>query len=350
MAGDSITIDGSLGEGGGQIVRSSLALSLVTGRPITLERIRAGRKKPGLRRQHLTAVQAARRISGAHAAGAEIGSAQLVFHPGRVTPGEYTFRIGSAGSTTLVLQTVLPALMIADGPSTVILEGGTHNPLAPPYDFLAHAYLPLLRRMGVRVESSLQRPGFYPAGGGRFSVSILPCRQLDRLELLERGEIQQRSVRAIVANLPHHIAQRECETIAQRTNWKKSCFAVEEAPAAPGPGNVVMIQLKCEHVNELFAGFGQRGVRAETVATRVLKETRRYIDADVPVGQYLADQLMLPLGIGAHQGGGGGAFRTLPLSLHSTTHLDILQKFLNVRVERNRDTSGGETVCIEPGP
>ena len=349
MTADTITIDGSQGEGGGQIVRSSLALSLVTGRAITIERIRARRKKPGLSRQHLTAVHAARQISGARVEGAEIGSAYLMFHPGGVTPGEYTFRIGSAGSTTLVLQTVLPALMIADGPSTVVLEGGTHNPLAPCYDFLDFAYLPLLQRMGVRVKASLQRPGFYPAGGGRFSVTVHPCRQLGRLELIDRGEILQRRVRAIVANLPRHIAERECETIAKKTNWKKSCFKVEQAPASPGPGNVVMIQLKCEHVNELFTGFGQRGVRAEVVASRVLKEARQYIDSSVPVGRHLADQLMLPLAIGAHQASGGGAFRTMALSPHSTTHLEILQRFLDVRIEVNSITSGGDTVRIEPG-
>jgi RNA 3'-terminal phosphate cyclase (ATP) len=325
-----------------------LALSLVTGRPITVEQIRARRKKPGLSRQHLTAVHAARQVSGARVEGAEIGSAHLMFHPGEVTPGEYTFRIGSAGSTTLVLQTILPALMIADGPSTVALEGGTHNPLAPCFDFLDHAYLPLLQRMGARVEASLQRPGFYPAGGGRFSVTVHPCRQLGRLELLERGEILQRRVRAIVANLPRHIAERECETIARKTNWKKSCFKIEEVPTSPGPGNVVMIQLKCEHVTELFTGFGQRGIRAEAVASRVLKEARQYIDAGVPVGQHLADQLMLPLAIGAHQASGGGAFRTLELSPHSTTHLEILQRFLDVRIQVDSHSSDGNTVRIEP--
>jgi RNA 3'-terminal phosphate cyclase (ATP) len=343
-----IQIDGSQGEGGGQIVRSSLALSLVTGIPVTIDRIRAARKRPGLARQHLTAVHAAREISGADVRGAEIGSSRLVFHPGAVRTGSFTFRIGTAGSTTLVLQTILPALMIADGASTVTLAGGTHNPLAPCFDFLAAAYLPLLRRMGVQVQASLKRPGFYPAGGGEFTVSIHPGPQLERLELLERGEILARRVRAVVANLPRHIAERECRAIARKTGWDDSCFAVEEIRDPPGPGNVVTIHVRCEHVDELFTGFGQRGVRAETVAERTLDEARRYLDADVPVGPHLADQLLLPLGIGAHQGSGGGVFRTLSLTPHATTHVQVLQRFLDVRIDVQDEAGGGCRVQVAP--
>ena len=343
-----IEIDGSLGEGGGQIVRSSLALSLVTGQPVTIDRIRAHRKKPGLGRQHLTAVQAAREVSGADLEGAAIGSTRLTFSPGPVRAGAYVFRIGTAGSTTLVLQTILPALMVAEGISTVTLEGGTHNPLAPCYDFLAHAYLPLLRRIGVPVQASLKRPGFYPAGGGEFTVSIHPCQQLKRLELLERGPIVARRVRAVVANLPRHIAERECQAIAKKTGWEPSCFAVQEISESAGPGNVVTIQLQFEHVDELFTGFGQRGVRAEVIATRTLKEARQYIHADVPVGEHLADQILLPLGIGAHQVGGGGVFRTMPLSQHATTHIEVLKRFLDIRIDVQGDAAGSSTVQIEP--
>ncbi len=342
-----IEIDGSLGEGGGQIVRSSLALSLVTGQSVTIDHIRANRKKPGLGRQHLTAVRAAREISRADVQGAAIGSTRLTFSPGPVRAGAYAFRIGTAGSTILVLQTILPALMVAEGDSTVTLEGGTHNPLAPCYDFLAHVYLPLLQRIGVRVSASLRRPGFYPAGGGEFTVSIHPCQQLERLELLERGPILARRVRAVVANLPRHIADRECQAIAKKTGWDPSCFAVQEISESAGPGNVVTIQLQCEHVDELFVGFGQRGVRAEVVATRTLKEARRYIDANVPVGEYLADQILLPLGIGAHQGSGGGVFRTLPLSPHATTHIEVLKRFLDIHIDVQSDATEASTVQVE---
>ena len=172
-----LTIDGSYGEGGGQVLRSSLAMSLVTGRPFVIENIRAGRKKPGLMRQHLTAVNAAVEVSHAEAAGAAIDSARLEFRPGQVTAGKYKFSVGTAGSATLVLQTVLPALLLADGESHLTLEGGTHNPFAPPLDFLTKAYLPLVNRMGPKVTvDPFYRPGFYPAGGGKFTVHVQPVR------------------------------------------------------------------------------------------------------------------------------------------------------------------------------
>ncbi len=341
-----LTIDGSQGEGGGQIVRSSLALSLVTGKPVTIERVRAGRRKPGLGRQHLKAVQAARKISKARVDGAELGSSRIVFQPGRVKAGNYSFRIATAGSTTLVLQTVLPALMIADGVSTITLEGGTHNPFAPPYDFLAKAYLPLLARMGPQVKANLERPGFYPAGGGKFTVEVAPVEKLGRLELIERGEIAARRVWAVVANLPGHIAERECRTIAKKTGWDVSCFEIHEIADSPGPGNVVMIEIESTNVTELFTGFGERGVRAETVAARVLDSALRYADVNVPIGENLADQLMLPLGIGAYQRTGGGVFRTLAPSQHSMTHIQVLKAFLDIKIRIQEDGCDDCTVRI----
>jgi len=342
-----LTIDGSQGEGGGQIVRSSLALSLVTGKPITLTHIRARRRKPGLMRQHLTAVQAARRIAAAEVQGAQIGSSRLVFVPGPVQPGAYEFDIGSAGSTTLVLQTVLPALMLGDTVSTLTLTGGTHNPLAPPYDFVAQAFLPLLARLGPHVETVLERHGFYPAGGGRLAVTIRPCRHLEPLALLDRGAIRSRRVRALVANLPRHIAERECRTIAERSGWDAASLAVEEVRGAHGPGNVVLIELATDAVTEVFTGFGEKGVRAEQVAARVWEAAARYLQAGVPVGEHLADQLLLPLGIGAHQGTGGGEFRTLGLSPHSLTHIAVLRQFLDVDVRVQQ--AGADNVIVRIG-
>ncbi len=389
-----LMIDGSQGEGGGQIVRSSLALSLVSGQPVTIENIRARRKRPGLMRQHLTAVQAAFEVSSGEVRGADVGSRTLVFRPGEVQSGDYHFRIGTAGSTTLVLQTVLPALMLVDGISTVTLEGGTHNPLAPPYDFLAHVYLPLLARLGPRVETRFDRPGFYPAGGGRFSVTIHPSPRLGALELIERGEVVAREVRAVVANLPRHIAERECRVIAERSRWDRKCFHIEERDDSPGPGNVVMIQIVAQHAIELITAFGQKGVRAERVAQDAWRDARRYLDAGVPVGEHLADQLLLPLGISAWQGReavsvttpgsgsffgensqpiaetstpknvtdspsfqgdqsssqerlrAGGTFRTLPLSQHALTHIEVLKQFLEVQVEIAASDDGNVEVTV----
>ncbi|MHC4608462.1 MAG: RNA 3'-terminal phosphate cyclase, partial [Planctomycetota bacterium] len=214
-----LTIDGSIGEGGGQILRTSLGLSLVTGKPFRLEKIRAARPKPGLRAQHHTAVEAAAKIGRAEVTGAKIKSQEITFVPGEVEPGEYTFHVGTAGSATLVLQTVLPALILAKGPSTLTLDGGTHNPFAPPYDFLEKAFLPLVNRMGPTVRTKLNRPGFFPAGGGRFHVSVEPAAKLARLDLPDRGDVRRRSARVLLSRLPEHIASREIKVLRKRLGW-----------------------------------------------------------------------------------------------------------------------------------
>ena len=322
-----ITIDGSFGEGGGQILRTSLALSLVTGKPFRIEKIRAGRKTPGLLRQHLTAVNAAAKIGQAEVEGVSIGSQQLTFTPGSVAAGEYAFAVGTAGSTTLVLQTVLPALLLASGPSRLTLEGGTHNPFAPPFDFLVKAFLPLLNRMGPRVEAQLERYGFYPAGGGKLSVTIEPTTALTRLELPERGEVKGRLARAVVANLPLRIAERELKIIARKMSWKDEWLRAEGVTNSPGPGNVVTMEIESEHVTEVFTGFGERGVAAEAVADNAVQAARRYLMAEAAVGEYLADQLLVPMAIA-----GGGMFTAIPPSRHATTNIEIIRKFLEVEI------------------
>lgn len=338
-----LTIDGSEGEGGGQVLRSSLALSLVTGRPFAIEKIRADRKKPGLLNQHLAAVLAAAEVGGADVEGAALGSRRVVFRPGKVRSGDFAFRVGTAGSATLVLQTVLPALLLAESESFLTLEGGTHNPLAPPVDFLQKAYLPLVNRLGPHIEVQLVRPGFYPAGGGQFTVRIQPARCLGRLELVDRGEIIARRVRVLLARLPRHIAERECRTIAQETGWDQSSFTIDEVQDSRGPGNAVMIELETVHVTEVFTAFGQLGVRAEDVAKEAWRQAEEYLAATVPVGVHLADQLMLPLGIGTYLGTGGGVFRTMDLSLHATTQLAILRQFLEVEAQIDRE---GDNNCL----
>lgn len=320
-------IDGSSGEGGGQILRSSLALSMVTGRPFRIEKIRAGRGKPGLMRQHLTAVMAAAQICQADVLGADIGSSTVEFRPGRVRPGEYTFAIGTAGSTTLVLQTVLPALLTAPGPSRLTFEGGTHNPFAPPFDFLTRSFLPLVERMGPRLSAVLERPGFYPAGGGRFTLSVEPAVQLRGFELMERGEITGRQVRVLLADLAAHVAEREVKLLKRATGWDDDCFAVQEITDSCGPGNVVLIEIQAEHVTAVFTGFGEVNRAAEAVATHALQQYQRWLKADVPVDVFLADQLLLPLAIA-----GRGCYLTAPLSRHSTTHIELIRQFLEIEV------------------
>jgi RNA 3'-terminal phosphate cyclase (ATP) len=324
-----ITIDGSFGEGGGQILRTSLALSLVTGQPFRIEKIRAGRKNPGLLRQHLTAVKAASEIGQAEVKGDSIGSTQLTFTPGATKAGEYAFAVGTAGSATLVLQTVLPALLVGDGETTSLtLEGGTHNPFAPPFDFLVKAFLPIINRMGAGVTATIERHGFYPAGGGKFVVSINPTQHLRPLELIERGVFTQKAARAIVAHLPFDIAERELSLIGRKLDLPGEALHAETIKTSPGPGNAVTVELTSKHVTEVFTGFGERGVSAEAVANSVVKAAREYIAADVVVGEYLADQLLLPFALA-----GSGAFTTLPLSQHSTTNMEVIQKFLEVKFD-----------------
>jgi RNA 3'-terminal phosphate cyclase (ATP) len=326
-----ITIDGSHGEGGGQIIRTSLALSLITGKPFRIYNVRARREKPGLQRQHLTAVRAAASIGGAQVEGAGVGTTEFTFHPGAVTPGDYTFPIGTAGSTMLVLQTILPPLMIASAPSTIALEGGTHNVHAPPYEFIAKAFLPLINRMGPRVTTELERYGFYPPGGGRLSALVEPASRLKPLELDVRGEIRARRARALVVKLPPAVGERELGVVSERLGWDASRgdeLRVETSQNALSPGNVLTLEIESEHLTEVFTGIGERGVRAETIAERAAGEVRAYLETDAPVGEHLADQLLIPLALA-----GGGSYTTGQPSLHTTTNIEVVEMFLDVRIE-----------------
>lgn len=335
-----ITIDGSQGEGGGQILRTSLALSLVTGQPFRIVNIRAGRTKPGLLRQHLTAVQAATKVGDAVTDGAELGSTELVFRPEQIRAGEYCYAVGTAGSTTLVLQTVLPALMLADGPSRITLQGGTHNPFAPPFDFLTRTFLPLLARFGPAVAASLSRPGFYPAGGGKFDVTIQPAK-LQPVEIFERGADRGRSVIAHVAGLPASIAARAFDQVEKRMGWPRSSFETVEHPTNCGPGFVLAATVTSEHLVETFSGFGERGVRAEDVADAMIDQVRHYLAAGAPVGEYLTDQLLLPLALA-----GGGGFRSTGLSRHAQTNIEVIHRFLPARIT-TEVTDRGTNVRVE---
>lgn len=317
-----ISIDGSQGEGGGQVLRTSLALSMVTGQPVRIENIRAKRPKPGLLRQHLTSVEAACAVCSGEAMGAELGSSMIEFTPGAVRGGAYTFAIGTAGSTTLVLQTVLPALMLAGEPSTLTISGGTHNTHAPTVCFLTRAFLPILERMGPRVRVHLDRHGFYPAGGGQIRVEIDPVPKLSPIELCDTGPVTSHSATATVAGLPGSIAKRELEVVSSMLGWDESCLRIEQIDEVRGAGNVLSLEVERGPITEVFTGFGERGISAERVASNAAKQLREYLAADVPVWEYLADQLMLPLALA-----GGGAFVTGPLSVHARTNADVIERF-----------------------
>lgn len=324
-----IRIDGSSGEGGGQILRSSLSLSLATGKAFRIENIRAGRERPGLLRQHLTAVLAAAEIGGAQVEGAILGSQSLSFEPGTVKPGNHHFVIGTAGSGTLVLQTILPVLMTASAASSITIEGGTHNLQAPPVDFLERCFLPVIGKLGPKVGLKLDRYGFYPAGGGSFSVTIEPVASLSPVRLMERGDITHRKAVAIVANLGRRIAQREIDTVATLMNWDAEQLEIIETKKSVGPGNIVLIEVGTSvGVTEVFCGFGRLGTAAERVAAEAAKEARHYLASNAVVGEHLADQLLLPFALAE-----GGAFTTQRLNRHARTNMDVISSFLPVEFE-----------------
>ena len=335
MTQTSIQLDGSLGEGGGQILRTALSLSMVSGQAFRIEKIRAGREKPGLLRQHLTAVNAAAEICGATVEGAAISSRELTFAPGPVKAGQYTFTVGSAGSTTLVFQTVLPALMIAKEASSLTLEGGTHNPHAPPLDFLEKAFVPLINQMGPTVHLNLERAGFYPAGGGRFFADVQPVAKLSPLHVPARGAMRKQLAKAVVAALPGDIAKRELAQIEKKLGWTGEQLQIRQLPQEWGPGNLLTLEIESENVSEIFTSFGMKGVSAEAVAEQAFREARRYLACDAPVGPHLADQLLLPIALA-----GRGSFVTYELTEHTRTNIQVIQRFLPVRfevIERERE-------------
>ncbi len=342
MTLNCIELDGSVGEGGGQILRTALSLSMITCTPFRIERIRAKRSKPGLLRQHLTAVQAAAEICGATVSGAAAGSQMLDFAPGKIRGGDYLFAIGTAGSCTLVLQTVLPALWFADGASTLVVSGGTHNPAAPPADFLVRAWLPQIRAMGVDMDIELLRHGFYPAGGGEVSASVRPVPRLRAIELDARGELLGTKAISVIAGVPENVARRELDTVGRRLGEVER--EVRALSSLEGPGNVLMVELRYAAVTEVFTGFGARGVSAEAVAERVCREAMAYRDGQAAVGEHLADQLALPFALAGKSG-----FTTTTMSSHLRTNMAVVERFLPVRF-RVADSSRGLRVAIVEAP
>lgn len=325
-----IEIDASVGEGGGQIVRTALTLAMCTGRAVALRNIRARRSNPGLRAQHLAAVRAAACICNAHVEGDRIGSSVLSFRPGRIRPGNHEIDVGTAGSTMLVFQTIFPALACCDSPSRILLRGGTHNPRAPTFEFVRDAFLPVIARLGFRAQMTLERPGFYAKGGGIVHVTIEPRSAATELALVERGPLRAVTAQALLSGLPDHIAERELNVLRTELDLPPGACVTEYVQAF-GPGNALHVKIETVHLTSVFIGFGMRGVPAEKVAGDLAEEVRRYLDADVAVDQYLADQLLVPLALSA-----GGSFTTLPLSSHTRTNLSIIQRFIPVTAEADQ--------------
>ncbi len=326
-----IKLNGTDGEGGGQILRSALTLSMITQKPFEIENIRGKRVKPGLLRQHLTAVKASQEICSATVKGANIGSQKLIFTPGRIKSGSYIFSVGTSGSCMLVLQTVLPALIFGKDRSEIVLEGGTHNPFAPTFHFLRDVYIDVLKKIGIDIEIRLDKYGFYPAGGGRVEVLIHPIEKSKRLNLLKRGSLKELNSTSLLSNLPEKIGIREVNKADQLLQSIAKVSKKVKTVDSTGPGNVFLTKVICDNITEIFTTFGEKKVKSETVASRCVNDTIDYLMSDAAVGEHLADQLIIPLAINE-----GGCFSTNIMSSHTKTNINTVGRFLNIKIDCNK--------------
>jgi RNA 3'-terminal phosphate cyclase (ATP) len=334
-----IQFDGQ--EGGGQMLRTALSLAMITGQPFRMINIRGARSKPGLMRQHLTCVRAACEISGGTADGAEIGSTELVFRAGKIRPGSYQFAIGTAGSTSLLFQTLLPALWHAGEECSLVLEGGTHNPSAPPFEFLERVFLPALARMGGLAGLVLEETGFAPAGGGRLRATIPASPGLTPFDWRESGEVQGRRMTVLSRRVKPEIAFRMLDSARAVLDWDEG--EIETRDGGPGAGICLLVEQRFEHGVELCSAFGEQGVTAERVGQRAAKAMRDFIGCGMPVGRCLADQLLLPMALA-----GGGSFATMTPGNHVRTNIAVIRKFLPVDFLLTDEGRGRHVIACTP--
>jgi RNA 3'-terminal phosphate cyclase (ATP) len=336
-----ITIDGTFGEGGGQVLRTALSLAALTGSPFRIEKIRGKRRIPGLRQQHLTCVHAAAALCEARVEGDKAGSGELLFLPTRSPrPGAYAFDIGTAGSTSLVLQTVLPVLAWLNEPSTISIRGGTHNPMAPPVPFLQASFLPVLAGMGFHAEVILERYGFYPKGGGRITCAIAPRSPGAPLDLAGRLPVTALRAAILLSGLPDHIAAREKQILGTEGGIREE--EIDIVMLEGQPGNVVWVTAVQGPCTAVFTGFGERGKRAEQVAGDALAGAGFHLASGYGVEEHLADQLLLYLAIR-----GDGCFAASRLNLHGSTNMEIIRRFLPVTFRQT--PLAGEAVLVTCG-
>lgn len=335
-----LEIDGSKGEGGGQILRSALALSVITQQSVRLINIRARRDKPGLARQHLCALRSIAQICGAKVSGDHLGSMRVEFVPGPVQAGNYEFAVGSAGATSLVLQTVLwPLLLCTDGVSQLSISGGTHNYRAPSFEFMQDSFVAQIQKMGAKVQLFLERYGFYPAGGGLIHAVLEPS-TLCPLSPRQSVRFPTKEIRVLYAHLPRAIARREMRTAIETLDWEGCTTKIQEVESS-GPGNVLLLSARAEGGTLVSTGIGRRGVRAEALAREAAAEIQRSLAIGTVVDPHLADQLMIPLALAK-----GGEFLTPALSLHAKSNAALIERFLPVQFRLERG-EGGVRVRVE---
>lgn len=337
-----IQIDGN--HGGGQILRAALALSCASGKGFHITRIRGRRTKPGLKRQHLTCVSACQQICGAQVEGAEMNAQEMTFVPGAVRPGRYRFDIGTGGSTLLVLQAVLPALVSrlkGDETAEITVTGGTYCPMAPTYEFFVDTLLPRLRQMGYPIRACMPSAGFYQTGGGIVRCEATGGFEPKRLEWLERGPLDEVSARIVSSHLQADVAEREgrrlVELMHESVNLAERSVAVEELDSVDGRGNAVLLTLRHGHDLSVFSEIGRPRMSAETVAKVVAQEADVFARHDVPVCRHLADQLLVPMALAK-----GGRFLTTEPSAHTRACAEVVRLFTGKPVTMQQKEKGWE--------
>ena len=344
-----IEIDGSVGEGGGQVLRSALSLSCLTGKGFRIVNIRENRQKPGLMHQHLVAVRSAARISAAEVAGDMLGSSQLSFLPGAVRSGDYSFDIGTAGSATLVLQTVIPPLLAAHGKSGVTVTGGTHVPFSPSWNYFAEVFWPAITRLGVRGDVGLGRYGFYPRGGGRIRCSVEPLAVPSALSLMERGRLLRVTGTSAVGNLPLTIAERQLHAAAlllEKELGRELPIRMDTRELRVfGQGTFIFLRCEYEHAVAGFTALGERGKPAERVGEEAALELLEHHRTGMPVDPHLADQLVLYLA----RAEAPSVFATSRITTHLETNLLVAGYFLDLTTGITGEIGGPGTVSIKPG-
>jgi len=325
---ESIVIDGSCGEGGGQILRTSLSLASITGKPLKLVNIRGGRKRPGLRPQHLTAVRACASVCEAKLDGAELGARKLTFVPGAIAPGSYEFHIGTAGAATLVLQTILPPLSMAKGESSLLISGGTHVPWSPPYHHLAQVLVPTINQLGFKCEPQIKHWGWYPKGGGVIQAKVKPCIPLGSLDLNQPFELRSLSGISASSRLPEHIRVRQKNQVEARLQKAGIQGEIELVDVhARNPGTLLFLCAQGKHSIAGFSSLGARGKRAELVADEAVNDFFLFLESGAALDCHLADQLLIYLASVP----GKQQFTTSKVTQHLLTNGWVIEKFLPVK-------------------
>ncbi|MDY6988860.1 MAG: RNA 3'-terminal phosphate cyclase [Thermodesulfobacteriota bacterium] len=332
----ALEVDGRFGEGGGQVLRTALALAAILQAPVRISNIRAGRSKQGLRPQHLMAVKALALLASAHVEGAELGSTGLYFEPGRLKGGTYSFPVGTAGSTSLVLQAILPALFFANVQSQVTVTGGTHVPWSPCFHYLERVFAPALREMGGALSLEIGSWGWYPKGGGELVAAVSPVARFHGVERSQRGRLEETRLLSAVSNLPVRIAERQRDQALRRLEAEGHSGAMVELDHGPsrGAGTLVFIGARFERGMAGFSSLGKRGKRAEKVADEACSAFAEFMDSGGAVDNYLADQLVLYMAL-AH---GRSSFVVGRVTRHLLTNIGVIEQFLPVKFQVEKET------------